>query len=447
MTPLSIFSRRPSNPGVITCLLLGSLLCHGMERYEEPPISYSEGAPDNRVSRLFAEPTPEQTTRWKGLSEQEFVRALLQTLEIPEASQVLVFSKTSLQNARIHPRTPRALYFNDTCYLGWVPGGDVEIAVQDATLGIVFYRLTPPRGEQAPQLVRTTECLRCHATTHTARIPGVLIRSVSPDANGQPLLAAGTVHVGHETPLEQRWGGWYVTGPQSHVGHMGNRTAHKDAAGQVALADHPDRHFTDLSDLFPTAPYLSAHSDIVALMIFEHQVNMHNLLNHAAYELRRAHHRQAVMEELLQGPSDTAAASMQRVIQSEADQIVAYLLFKGEADLPGDGIDGDPAFLEAFGRGAPTASDGRGLRDLELVRRMFKHRCSYMIYSPAFTGLPIEIRQAVYARLGTILSATEPEPAYAYLSTVERSRILAILKETLNDLPDAWPAAPAHPAP
>src|SRR5215472_6764885 len=49
-----------------------------------------------------------------------YLPAMLRNLQAPISSQVLVFSKTSFQAARISPRMPRALYINDRVSVGWV---------------------------------------------------------------------------------------------------------------------------------------------------------------------------------------------------------------------------------------------------------------------------------------------------------------------------------------
>jgi hypothetical protein len=57
-------------------------------------------------------------------------------LTYPLSSQVLVFSKTSLQRSRITPKTPGAIYFDDEVAIGYCYRGNVlEIAAADANLG------------------------------------------------------------------------------------------------------------------------------------------------------------------------------------------------------------------------------------------------------------------------------------------------------------------------
>lgn len=57
---------------------------------------------------------------------------------------------------------------------------------------------------------RRKDCLICHDTAATAGVPGMLVRSL------------GQQHVDHRLPIEERWGGWYVTGQHGTIRHKGN---------------------------------------------------------------------------------------------------------------------------------------------------------------------------------------------------------------------------------
>ncbi|MCC7231016.1 MAG: hypothetical protein IT203_11535, partial [Fimbriimonadaceae bacterium] len=71
-----------------------------------------------------------------------YLKAILKQLDVPESSQVLVFAKTSLQSRFISPQKPRAIYFNDHTYVGWVNGGElIEIASVDPEKGTRFYTI------------------------------------------------------------------------------------------------------------------------------------------------------------------------------------------------------------------------------------------------------------------------------------------------------------------
>ena len=188
----------------------------------------------------------------------------------------------------IGPRNPRALYFNDETYVGYVHGGPVlELASMDRSLGTVFYVLKQD-SEIKPRLVRqTSECLQCHESGMTRNVPGLLMRSVYPDAQGQPILPAGTFVSSDQSPLAQRWGGWYVTGTCGRQRHMGNVTCDNE--------DHPEQtdfsarsSLTSLSRLVNTDTYLRNTSDAVALMVLAHQQHVHNLMTAANYDVRIA---------------------------------------------------------------------------------------------------------------------------------------------------------------
>jgi hypothetical protein len=120
------------------------------------------------------------------------------------------------------------------------------------------------------------------------------------------------------------------------------------------------------------------------------------------------------------------------VARSQVEKLLRLIFFCDEADLHGEGVEGDPAFTEAFQRGAPRSRDGRSLKDFQLVSRLFKYRCSYLVYSQAFENLPAVLR------MWEVLSGRDESPAYAHLGEMERERIRAILADTKKDLPANW---------
>ena len=179
-------------------------------------------------------------------------------------------------------------------------------------------------------------------------------------------------------------------------------------------------------------------SDIVALVVLEHQVGMHNRLIEGNYVVRKAIFRdREISRELGEkriGFSDTT----RRIIDHQAERILNYLLFANEVRLDGGGIDSESSFTEDFQHNARVAKDGRSLKDFQLLTRIFKYRCSYMIYSTAFESLPKPLKAKVYRRLGEILTGKDTSNEYSYLTESERERILAILVETLPDAPAEW---------
>src|SRR5262245_32377904 len=182
------------------------------QEFEQAPIRYSDSTPNNCVSRLIARIATEET-KLEHEPHFGYLRSLLAALDVPISSQMLVFSKTSLQRHRIAPRTPRALYFSDDVYVGFCQDGDVlEISAVDSHLGAVFYTLDQNPRRPTPFRRQTDNCLICHGSSQTKEIPGHVVRSVFSDAAGLPILSSGTYRVDQTTALEKRWGGWYVTG-------------------------------------------------------------------------------------------------------------------------------------------------------------------------------------------------------------------------------------------
>ncbi len=364
-----------------------------------------------------------------------YLKSVLRNLQAPVSSQVLVFSKTSFQAARISPRVPRALYFNDHVAVGWVKGGDVvEIASVDPRQGVIFYTLDQEQSA-SPRIVRRDECLQCHATGSTLGVPGFVVRSVYPDASGMPLFHVGTFITDHRSPLSQRWGGWYVTGTHGSQTHLGN-TIYEDA--DTPKPDTADGgNVTDLARHFDTGAYLSPHSDIVALMVLEHQSRMQNLVTRVDYETRMALASQAAMNAALKRPADEVSDSTTRRINNAADALVAYMLFAGETPLQ-DRIAGTSNFAAEFAKQGPQDHRGRSLRQFNLTRRMFQYPCSYLIYSEAFDHLPEQATERIYRRLWEVLTGRDTSSAFTHLSTEDRRAILEILTDTKSGLPEYW---------
>ena len=91
-----------------------------------------------------------------------------------------MYSTNSLKLSRISPRNPRAIYFNEDVYVGWVPRGQIEIASIDPALGGIYHLLDIPRGLGPIRIERSTRCFNCHAEFENGRVPGLLPKSVGP---------------------------------------------------------------------------------------------------------------------------------------------------------------------------------------------------------------------------------------------------------------------------
>lgn len=411
---------------------------HGLAQieFDREPILYSSAPVDDPIARLQKRIDAGETTL-EFDQKHGYLPAVLKELGVSPSSQTLVFSKTSFQLRFITPRTPRAVYFNDTAYVGWVQRGDVvELAGVDPRQGAIFYVLEQEQQEK-PKFIRDTgNCLTCHASSRTHDVPGYLVRSVYPSSTGMPHFGAGGFRTNHASPLRERWGGWYVTGEHGDQRHMGNVvTDNKDRPEQLNV--EAGANLTSLAGKFRTEPYLSAHSDIVALMVLEHQGDMHNLIARASYETRMASHQSQVMNEALGRPKETLSESAERRIASAAEQLVEYMLFVDEAPLEGQ-IEGTTSYAEEFAALGPTDSKGRSLRQFDLRKRLFKHPCSYLIYSEAFEALPAAVKDRVYRRLWEVLSGQDQSERYARLSPEDRQAVLEILRETKPSLPAYW---------
>lgn len=278
---------RPVSLCVVAILVVLCVVADGRAqlKLEHPPIDYLNTPTDDPIVRLQAGLDADQNE----LSfdpEFGYLPALLELLQIDASSQMLVFSKTSFQRRRISPRSPRAIYFGDSAYVGWVPGGKViEISVVDPQQGAMFYTLEMSRQEQPRFLRQNHECLSCHAASHTRHVPGHFVRSVFTDRRGRPLLNAGTFRTDYTSPLKERWGGWYVTGTHGSQRHMGNVVASSEDQ-PIQLDVEAGANVIDLTRRLDTSDYLRPDSDIVALMVLEHQVAMHNGITAANYSAR-----------------------------------------------------------------------------------------------------------------------------------------------------------------
>lgn len=401
--------------------------------FERAPIFYRDAPANNAVARL-EEKLRSGEVQLVADERGSYLRSLLEALDIPISSQTLVFSKTSLQQNRIAPDMPRAVYFNDDCYVAWVQGGLIELGVMDEHLGGVFYTLRD--GSRTPSLQRDRGgCIACHASGRTQQVPGFFIRSVFPDEDGRP-RGFGTVS-DHRSPFEQRWGGWYVTGSHGQMRHLGNELA-TDPDDDEKIDLERGANLVSLDHKFSTRRYLSPHSDLVALMVMEHQSQMHNYITVAHYETVQATTSDQVMNEALGRPADYRTDSTQRRIAKAGDQLVEYLLYCDEAPLHAE-ISGTSTFTEEFAARGPFDSQGRSLRQFDLRTRMFRYPCSYLIYSPAFDSLPEPMAQYVRTRLLAVLRGEDSSERFKHLSTADRQAILEILAETKPSLFESQP--------
>ena len=370
-------------------------------------------------------------------SQHGYLKSVLDALHIPVSSQALVFSKTSFQFPDIAPDKPRALYYDDDVYVGQVHNGKfLEFVSFDPVQGAIFYVLDEHR-DLHPKFERAeVDCIQCHVAGSTRGVPGVLLRSVFTKPDGSPDAGAKSFITGQESPLSQRWGGWYVTAKAGGQGAMANVTI-SDPQHPEQLERAAGANVADLGGRFDTAAYLTPSSDIVALMVLAHQTQMHDLITLTNYQTRLA----AFADEKRNQAQGLASATLSDVARKQfegpAEQLVRYLLFTNEAPLE-TSIEGTSDFAKQFAARGPRDSEGRSLRDFDLHTRIFKYPCSYLIYSEAFDAIPEPAKEYIYRRLFDVLSSREPSPEFASLSSQDRRAILEILVATKPGLPDEW---------
>ncbi len=362
---------------------------------------------------------------------QGYLRSVLRALRIPAESQMLVYSETSLQSEHITQKTPRALYFSDTASVGWVQGAEtLELAAWDPQQGMQFYQVDQKPAER-PHFSRIQRCLECHEGNLTSGVAGMLTMSMLPLSDNPNEYAQGWA-VDQRTPYEDRWGGWFVTGTAVPSRHLGNVPVYHVKKSGVRAAVAPK--LASASGTADTAPYLSGYSDVVALLVFNHQTSMTNLIVRLNWETRvqdwnRLHPPAPVRQASQQDDRDPVAET--------AAELVDHLLFIDEVPLPSK-VQGSSGFAEAFAALGPKDTKGRSLREFDLTRRLMKYPCSYLIYAPAFDALPARAKTLVYERLWTVLSGKDADPAYRRLTTADRQAVIEILRDTKPGLPDAF---------
>ena len=352
-------------------LILGAAIAQSRSAFpgtldQHPAIDYRGGKLSDVVTALQRELTAGAASlAFDGT--QGYLRALLERLNVPVESQVLLFSKTGIQHPFTTPENPRALYFNDRVVVGYIPGAPlIEMAAHDPRQGVIFTTLK--QDGIKPDIVRPDRCLSCHLSANSLSVPGILVRSMSTAPDGRPMPQDGSFVIDHRSRLDQRWAGWYVTGAAASVKHMG-----RGIPADLDLSAYP----------LPT-------SDIASLMVFDHQGYAINLLTRLGWETRYA---------AADGTPDFTKGDLADILKETVD----YFVFTGETKLASP-VQSGSAFAKSFASAGPRDRKGRSLRELDLQTRLFKYRCSYMIYSPAFDALPAVAKAALWSRLRTAIT-------------------------------------------
>jgi hypothetical protein len=385
---------------------------------EHPSIQYAVRPTTDRVGQLnglFAQ--GERPPVRDSLSG--YLLPVLQALGIPLESQLLVFSKTGVQRAYTSPHNPRALFYDRSVVVGYIPGAPlIELAAHDPQQGVVFY--TVDQSASAPTVVRRTSCLSCHVSASTLDVPGIIARSntVGDDGNVLP-QQGGPFTVNHETPHPDRWGGWFITAdptsiPYAQRAHAGNITH----SGQGVTSNQVLVEWMNSSP--ETRGYPSPLSDVVSMMMFDHQSHAINLLTRLNWESRVAASEGEV----------APTGEVPRLVNELAD----YLLFVNEASLPVR-LTPRPGLAEQLSARTPHDHQARSFAQFDLEKRLLRYPCSYMVYSEAFDGLPTATKMAVYHRMVAVLSGKDKAPKYGRLTADDRRAVLEILRDTKSDFP------------
>jgi hypothetical protein len=383
-----------------------------------PAIAYYTKPTHDPVAELDAR-IADGTLRLEFDEGSGYLRPILNALHLPVESQLLVMSKTGIQGLYSGPANPRAIYFNDAATVGYIRGAPfLEFAVQDPEQGVIFYTLDQ-KPQARPTFERRPACLSCHQAYATLHVPGMLARSVFMAPDGLPLSQFGSYDADDRTPFRRRWGGWYVTGVEGDLRHIGNAFV-TDTEKREAVVSDSTLHRMAMEKPFDPHDYPSSSSDIAALMVFQHQGRMANLITRVGWEARMSADG---------GRTDFAAGPLHDAV----NELVDYLFFVDEETLPSP-IKGTSGFTEIFSRQGPRDQRGRSLRALDLEHRLLKYPCSYMIYSAAFRALPADVRAAIYARMWFVLSGKDGGARYARLSPEDRRAVIEILRDTLPDL-------------
>ncbi len=249
-----------------------------------PAIAYAKAPVSDPIAQLNGRLQSGEVTLEKN-GPSGYLTSVLSALGVPIESQVLVFSKTSFQASRINPTNPRAIFFNDTVSVGWVRGGPVlEFVAQDARAGFHLLHL---RAVAIPAF--RISSATTPASRATSRRPRRTCRGCS-SAVCFPAWRASRCTGRPTRPI--------IGAPSSCAGADGSSPVPTTWPGTWAMPSRPTRrtwrrmvkpetlHVTSLNGRFDMTGYLSPHSDIVALIVLEHQAQMLNLITRLGWEAR-----------------------------------------------------------------------------------------------------------------------------------------------------------------
>jgi hypothetical protein len=319
-----------------------------------------------------------------------------------------------LQSRLIGPRTPRAIYFNDDVYVGYVRGeaASIEIGSVDPDLGPVFYLLEQTPAPKPTFTAELGKCMSCHDSYSLTGggVPRFIVGSGYTGTTGMLVSHEGWILISDRTPLKSRFGGWYVTGKHGDQLHLGNMTI-KTMADFERLDELRVGNLDTLDGLFDLKPFLTNKSDIVALLVLQHQADVQNLITRLSYDAR------------------TVADKRAEPLEETAERLLRMMLFVDAVEYTAP-ISGEPKFVEQFASRAIRDAQGRSLRDFDLTRRLFRYPLSYVIYSQAFDALPAGAKDIFARRLNEVLTGADASEDFAHLTAADRAAILEILRDT-----------------
>jgi len=386
---------------------------------EYPSIAYGSAKLEDAIAKLQTD-LDSGDVQLQFNQQRGYLDSVLQALQLESSTQLLVYSRTSLQTGLISPMAPRAIYFNDDVYIAWVQGSqELEIASMDPNLGPVFYTLNQTATAQPSFKRQISQCLRCHDSYSLTGggTPRFMMGSGYTDRAGQLVSHEGHIMTTSRTPLRSRWGGWFVTGSHGDQRHLGNLFFE-------TVADLDDENLArsgnrlTLNSLTNTEPYLTGLSDIVALLVIEHQIEVQNQITRSNYLSRTAlNDKQLDSREL------------QQELKSLSEELLRSLFMVGQPDFVSP-ITGVSGFSEMFSNLGPRDSSDRSLRDLDLNTRLFKYPFSYLIYSDAFVALPEQVQEIISTGIDEVLSGRNNDEEYSHLTEQDRQAIAEILSAT-----------------
>jgi hypothetical protein len=241
-------------------------------------------------------------------------------------------------------------------------------------------------------------------------VPRFIVGSGYTGTTGMLVSHEGWILISDRTPLKSRWGGWYVTGRHGSQVHLGNMVI-KSLDDFERLEELRVGNLETLDGLVDTQPYLANTSDIVALLVLQHQIEIQNRITRLSYDAR------------------SAAERREEPLEQTAEQLLRAMLFVGAVEYT-EPIAGRAEFQRQFARRAVRDTQGRSLRDFDLDRRLFRYPLSFVIHSPAFDELPAEVKTLLYRRLDEVLAGQDASDDFAHLTAGDRTAIREILRDT-----------------